>query len=805
MMRGTMVRKIIPLLLLVPIAAQASEFNTDFLQGDAKTQTEISKLLNAYGELPLGNQSYRVYVNKRYIGYQNFNVAPNSDGQPSLCLSVDTLQNLGINLTQEAKLSLLNVTCENTLSDLGAQVDYNANELTLHIFVPDANLMNREDLEFNQRRLDKGITAGFVNYSVSARYNNRNSDDEFAMPLTAEIGANYHDVRFRANVASSDVTDDDFVRQQAYVAKPLPNVLSEAVVGESITQGYLVDSIPFTGVSLRSDREMLPRYKQDYTPVIRGVAETNSTVNIYQGEYLLYTKDVAAGNFSITDLPYLSNNQVDIEIIGEDGQSKRYNYTITQLPMLLTEDTYRYELTAGKYRDSKNKMLNSFLYGEYGYGFDQMTLMGAVTISDPYYGMATGAGVTMGELGAVSMDYSYSNTLMDDDYHSGHSLRLLYAKELSSSMDLQLAGYRFSSENFRTFSEAVSSDYDRETSEPSYNTEVDLSRSKSRIDANLNFDVADSSVYVNLAHETYWNKSNTSTSYSVGYSSSIGRVNYTLSGAYTDYQTENDDHTVMLTMSVPIDYGKSASNVYTSVTSTSDSTSYEVGQSGVVDEYSYSVGASLNPDSDAYARASLSGSFDKTNVSVNASGNGSTISASASGTFVGFDGGVIAGAKRSDSYIIAKVGEREGIKVNGQETNKNGYALVSNIQPYETNELSLNAASMPTDIQTEKSIIATMPERGVISYVDFNASRVIRVVTQMMDAKGTYLPLGTIVSTKDKQSVIGVDGSVMVELSATEQSKFPLDIAYSTPTCQGVITINQPSTQIMNTGTTKCE
>ncbi|BBC42199.1 outer membrane usher protein YehB [Photobacterium damselae subsp. piscicida] len=236
---------------------------------------------------------------------------------------------------------------------------------------------------------------------------------------------------------------------------------------------------------------MLPRYKRDYTPVVRGIAESNSTVNIYQGDYLIYTKDVPVGNFAITDLPYLSNNQLIVEIIGENGQVKRFNYTVTQIPMLLTEDTNRYEISVGKYRSVDNKNLNTFVYGEYGHGFEELTLMGAITASSLYYAMSMGSAMTLGDFGAVSTDYTYSNTEFEhNEFYSGHSFRLLYAKELSESTNLQLAGYRFSSENFRTFSEAVRDCYDREYQGSSVLGSATRVRSKSRFDANLNMDLS---------------------------------------------------------------------------------------------------------------------------------------------------------------------------------------------------------------------------------------------------------------------------------------------------------------------------
>lgn len=800
-------QKMLTLLLLIPFSVSSSEFNTDFIQGNAKTREDISKLLNDFGSLPLGTQSYKVYINRQYIGYEALTAVQDENGKTSLCLPQEHLSQYGIHLTELAKNSLKNKNCQQVISTLNGTVEYDPNSLQLEISIPDTHLMNIDDIRFYERELDKGINAGFVNYSISARYNSRDKLDEFKIPLAAEIGLNYHEYRLRANFASSDLGDDSLTRQQAYIAKPIPSILSELVAGESLTQGFLAESIPFTGLSLRSDKDMLPRYKRDYTPVVRGIAESNSTVNIYQGDYLIYTKDVPVGNFAITDLPYLSNNQLIVEIIGENGQVKRFNYTVTQIPMLLTEDTNRYEISVGKYRSVDNKNLNTFVYGEYGHGFEELTLMGAITASSLYYAMSMGSAITLGDFGAVSTDYTYSNTEFEhNEFHSGHSFRLLYAKELSESTNLQLAGYRFSSENFRTFSEAVRDSYDRKYQGSSVLGSATRVRSKSRFDANLNMDLSSSSIYINLAHENYWNKQDSSTSYSVGLNSSWGRMNYSLSASYTDYENSSDDHTVMMTASIPLEFDDKHFSIYSSVIANSNNTTYEVGQSGMYKDYAYSIGASLNEDSPVYARASISANLDKTNISANVSGNknGTSTSVSASGTVVAFKDDILFGARRADSYVIAKVGDRQGIEVNGRATNDNGHALVTSIDPYEQNELRLNAKTIPTDIQTQESIISRVPVRGVIGYVDFKANTVIRFITQLQDSNKNNLPLGTIVTLDNKKAVVGVNGRVMLEANVKDGTHYPKTLLISTEYCKGQVVIKEPSNQILNLGVTRC-
>ncbi|MFX6048559.1 fimbria/pilus outer membrane usher protein, partial [Acinetobacter baumannii] len=89
-----------------------------------------------------------------------------------------------------------------------------------------------------------------------------------------------------------------------------------------------------------------------YAPVIRGVAQTNALIEIRQNGYIIYTTNVAAGNFVINDL-YAANQSGDLEvsIIESDGRIKKFVQPYSAVPNMVRAGQSKFQLTAGQYRD----------------------------------------------------------------------------------------------------------------------------------------------------------------------------------------------------------------------------------------------------------------------------------------------------------------------------------------------------------------------------------------------------------------------------------------------------------------------
>ena len=97
------------------------------------------------------------------------------------------------------------------------------------------------------------------------------------------------------------------------------------------------------------------------------------------------------------------------------------------------------------------------------------TLYGGTTLAQNYLSLMAGAGKNMRSLGAVSLDLTQARTQQDQGGTlSGQSLRFLYAKSLEQTgTQFRMAGYRYSTSGYRTFTESVQMRYAQDYGLPS--------------------------------------------------------------------------------------------------------------------------------------------------------------------------------------------------------------------------------------------------------------------------------------------------------------------------------------------------
>ncbi|STW66288.1 type 1 fimbriae anchoring protein FimD [Klebsiella michiganensis] len=181
----------------------------------------------------------------------------------------------------------------------------------------------------------------------------------------------------------------------------------------------------------------------------------NARVTIKQNGYVIYQTYVSPGAFAINDLyPTSSSGDLQVTVKESDGSENTFTVPYSAVPLLQREGRLKYALTAGKYRSTNDDQDEvNFAQGTAIYGLPHgFTLYGGSQVSNDYHAFALGAGLNMGDFGAVSADITQANsTLADGSQHDGQSVRFLYAKALNDlGTNFQLLGYRYSTEGFYT-------------------------------------------------------------------------------------------------------------------------------------------------------------------------------------------------------------------------------------------------------------------------------------------------------------------------------------------------------------------
>ncbi|WP_262232304.1 fimbria/pilus outer membrane usher protein, partial [Escherichia coli] len=90
------------------------------------------------------------------------------------------------------------------------------------------------------------------------------------------------------------------------------------------------------GVRLASDERMLPGSLRGYAPAVRGIANSNAKVTIYQNAHILYETTVPAGPFVINDL-YPSGYAGDllVKITESNGQTRMFTVPFAAVAQLI--------------------------------------------------------------------------------------------------------------------------------------------------------------------------------------------------------------------------------------------------------------------------------------------------------------------------------------------------------------------------------------------------------------------------------------------------------------------------------------
>lgn len=82
-------------------------------------------------------------------------------------------------------------------------------------------------------------------------------------------------------------------KQYPLYLSPLSAIKSGLKLGDFYTPAALFNSIRVRGIALATEASMLPNSSQNFVPIIRGVAQTNALVSVYQNNNLVYQENVS--------------------------------------------------------------------------------------------------------------------------------------------------------------------------------------------------------------------------------------------------------------------------------------------------------------------------------------------------------------------------------------------------------------------------------------------------------------------------------------------------------------------------------
>jgi len=705
------------------------------------------------------------------------------------CLSLDRLKRYGLRTNAFPALKEDATGCTNISIIPDFKTEFNFNKQQLSISIPQAALSNTAQGFIPAEEFDEGITALFTNYQFNSSKDFEKENENYGLNLQSGLNIGAWRIRNLGTWNKSKNDNGKWDSVYLYAQRSIAPLNSTLVVGESSSLSNIFDSVPFTGMQLATDVDMLPDSLRGYAPIVRGIAKTNARVVIKQNGYQIYQAFVAPGAFEITDI-YATGGNGDLYVTVEESDGTKQNYIVpyASLPLMLREGQLEYEVTSGKYRSYNNNTDETpFTQATISYGaFSNTTFYTGLQATSKYQALAFGIGHNLGTLGALSADLTQAwSRMQNEEKTSGQSWRLRYGKNiLETGTNITVAGYRYSTKGFNTLNDVLES----------YNSDVGTYSPRSlrnRTNLTVNQSLGDGLGSLSLSglFEDYWDNKRRNKSLSIGYNGGWGRINYYLGYNYSQYtwkngqsdRTKEDDHLFSLSVSIPLsEWLPNSYATYQVNNSNPGSTEQYVSLHGVALErnnldWNVQQGYSNRDGSSGGIYANYRGSQGSINGNYSYNKYSQLLNYGMSGTIIAHADGITLGQEMSDTAALIKAPGLSDVRIENDqtiETDFRGYAIYPYLSPYRRNTLTLDSTTLGEEMELPETSKKSVPTRGAITRISFNGNIGRRAFIQLLTASGNPVPFGaTVVQTSklDAPASIVSDGG-LVYLSGLKET-----------------------------------
>lgn len=671
----------------------------------------------------------------------------------------------------------------------GAETEINTGYDILKITIPQVYLASQVSEENSPENWGAGLPMVFSNYDLFADKNRTKTEENSeSFFLNTRNGFNAGEWRFRNyTYVNKSYGTTSIISPRSWVERDVKDLRARLLLGETSSSGYVFDSIGLKGVNLTSKDEMLPYNKQGYAPEIRGVAQTNALVEIYQENNLLYKTKVSPGNFVIKDLfQTISSGDLTVKVIEENGSIHKFTQAYASPPVSVRKGMSKYSFSLGGTGGDKSlsSFSDPFLLSEYIYGLTAETsVYGGVFISDYYNSQVVGIGQSLGAVGAVSVDLTNASTKLNKGQHAdGRAWQLKYSKKFESTNTfLLLSGYKYATDGFYSLSDAVNNRNVNFHPLPLKSIyQVTLSQPLSYM----------GSLYFTLFEKNYWSDdASKNLSSSLGWNNTISGVGISVNVSQDKLiANQNANKQLSFTVDVPLNMifgGRSGNSVYTSQSYSADNlgntslTTNLYGSALDNNRLNWNISRTQNNSSHFSTKTNgISASYAANNVlsGINYSyreRDGQSLGLSFRGAAVLHPYGLTFSRPLSEgaAYALVRAENAQGVQVlnsDGIYTDGNGLAVITSLTPYRGNEVNVSNFSSENNINVVDTSQKLIPETESLLLADFKVKKGSRVYAKILH-ENKPLSFGTSVKSKDAFGI--VDESGFVYLTGVEDKQ----------------------------------
>lgn len=802
--------------LFISAAHAEMFFPTEMLAANGEEVADLSRFRADGTQLP-GEYQVDIYLNQTFVANKTlrFDAVKNMTSKPEglrddtglmACLNRKDLDNAGIKVALYPELMALDENQCVSPGDYipGAYSVLDFQKMRLEITAPHASVRNKARGYIEPELWDEGINAALMNYSFSGsnRFASNNNGKNYFLSLNGGINVGpwrLRDYRTWNYYDSNYGHHQQWQRINTYAERTIIPLRSNLVIGENSTDSGVFDSLGFRGIQLSTDDNMYPDSLRGFSPVVRGVASGNAEVTIRQNGYIIYKTSVSPGAFEIDDLnPMNTSGDLEVSVVEANGNVRVFTVPYSSVPVMQREGKMKYSLTAGRFRSSSDQYDDpTFAQGTLMWGLPHdVTLYGGSQYSDDYFSAQTGTGINLGNLGAISADITHADsTLADGSKHHGQSLRFLYAHAFNpSGTTLRLTGYRYSTKGYHTLDETALKGmsgrlYDSGSIDGSgypvkgsvfdyYNL---YNNKRARFEANISQKLGDmGTAYLTGVRQTYWNTDATYDSLQAGYSNTIGAVSYFINYGYSQQRSHDagsyKDHSVNLSLSVPLDkllspssWGRSVYATFNASQDNHGNSSQQAGLSGTLladNNLNWNVSQGYSRNQRAMGNAGLDyrGGYGNARTGYSYNSDSQQVNYGISGGAVLHRDGLTIGQPLGDTSVLIATSGAANVSIQnepGVKSDWRGYTIKPYAAAYRENRVSVDTNTLDDRTDVESGVTRVVPTKGAIVRADFTVRQGARVLMTLL-RNGNPLPFGAMVTLGDTSGIVGDDGQVFL-------------------------------------------
>ncbi|EOT1268580.1 fimbrial biogenesis outer membrane usher protein [Escherichia coli] len=798
--------------------------------GDAAKGVDMS-LFNQGVQQP-GTYRVDVMVNGKRVDTRDvvFKLEKDGQGTPFLapCLTVSQLSHYGIKTEgypQLWKAAKPLDGCADLTAIPQAQAVLDINNQQLQLSIPQIALRPKFKGIAPEELWDDGIPAFLMNYSARTMQTDykmvKRRDNSSWVQLQPGINIGAWRVRNVTSWQRSSQMSGKWQAAYTYAERGLYSLKSRLTLGQKTSQGDIFDIVPFTGVMLTSDDNMVPYSERQFAPVVRGIARTQARVEVKQNGYTIYNTTVAPGPFALRDLSVTdSSGDLHVTVWETDGSTQMFVVPYQAPAIALHQGYLKYSLLAGRYRSSDSATDKAQIeQATLMYGLPwNLTAYGGIQSATHYQAASLGLGVSLGRWGSLSVDGSDTHSQRQGEaVQQGVSWRLRYSNQLTATgTNVFLTRWQYASQGNNTLSDVLDSyRHDgnrlwswRDNLQPSSRTTLMLSQSWGRRFGNLSL----------TGSRTDWrNRPGHNDSYGLSWGTSIGggalSLNWNQNRTLWRNGAHGKENITSLWFSMPLSrwtgnnaivswqitspsHGGQTQQVALNGQTLSRQLDWEVRQS-------YRANTPSSGGNNSALHLAWNGAYGLLGGDYNYSRAVSQMGVNIAGGIVIHHHGVTLGQPLQGSVALIEAPGASGVPVGGWpgvKTDFRGDTTIGNLNAYQENTVSLDPSWLPDDAEVTQNDVRVVPTEGAVVEAKFHTRIGARALMTLKREDGSAIPFGAQVTVNGQDgSAALVDTDSQVYLTGlTDKGKLMVKwgaqqcrVNYQLPTHKGIAGLYQ--------------